>query len=98
MSTMIITYATTDDNFNGSPWMPDGDAFWSIVTRDRGHTIWRRIAAAADNNPSRVILAANGARLHPLAAKRKHKHDKRNSKPANHVYRSAGGIGRRGPQ
>jgi hypothetical protein len=46
MSAMIIEYATTDDNFNGSPWMPDGADYCAIVGRDRGHTKWRRITAA----------------------------------------------------
>jgi hypothetical protein len=61
MSALVITYARTENLFNGEPWPPDGSDFWAVVTRGRGHTIWRRIAAAT-NNPSRVALAANGAR------------------------------------
>jgi hypothetical protein len=48
---VIITYAVTDDNFNGMPWMPDGPAsdFWAIVARRHGRTKWRRIEIAAPN-------------------------------------------------
>jgi hypothetical protein len=46
---LLIVYAVTDDNFNGSPWMPDGSAsdFWAVVARANGHTKWRRVAIAA---------------------------------------------------
>jgi hypothetical protein len=60
-SALVITYARTENLFNGEPWPPDGSDYWAIVKRDRGHTIWRRIAAATSNS-SRVTLAANGAR------------------------------------
>jgi hypothetical protein len=60
VSALVITYAVTEDNFNGTPWMPDGDDFWSVVARDHGRTKWRHITAA-----SRVDLAANGARVSP---------------------------------
>lgn len=63
MSALIITYTVTQDNFNGTPWMPDGDDFWSVVDRGHGRTKWRRITAAA--NQTRVTLAANGARISP---------------------------------
>lgn len=40
---LVVTYAVTEDNFNGTPWMPDGDGFWAVVSRLRGRTQWRRI-------------------------------------------------------
>jgi hypothetical protein len=46
---LIITYAVTDDNFNGSPWMPDGSDFWAIVARGRGRTKWRRLTLETSN-------------------------------------------------
>jgi hypothetical protein len=58
MSALVITYARTENLFNGEPWPPDGSDFWAVVTRGREHTIRRRITAA-----SRVTLAANGARV-----------------------------------
>jgi hypothetical protein len=70
MSALVISYARTEDNFNGTPWMPDGCDLWSIVKRERGRTIWRRITAA-----SRVDLAANGACVPPGGKNRKHKHN-----------------------
>jgi hypothetical protein len=66
MSALVITYAVTDDNFNGEPWMPDGSDIWAIVTRGHGRTKWRRITAT-----SRVDLAANDARISPGGTNRK---------------------------
>jgi hypothetical protein len=66
MSALVITYAVTEDNFNGTPWVPDGPAsdFWAIVARSHGRTKWRRITTA-----SRVDLVANGVRVPPLGGK-----------------------------
>jgi hypothetical protein len=38
-----VTYATTQDNFSGEPWPPDGNDYWAVVARARGFTKWRRI-------------------------------------------------------
>jgi hypothetical protein len=62
LSPLVITYAVTQDNFNGTPWMPDGDDFWSVVARDRGRTKWRRITAASNTH---VTLAANDVCVPP---------------------------------
>jgi hypothetical protein len=43
MPHLAIAYAITRDNFDGSPWMPDGSDYWAIVARKRGRTKWRRI-------------------------------------------------------
>jgi hypothetical protein len=63
MSALIITYAKTENLFNGEPWPPDGSDFWAVVTRSRKHTIWRRITAVADQ---KRIDRRDGA--HHLAA------------------------------
>jgi hypothetical protein len=43
LSPLAVTYARTENLFSGEPWPPDGSDFWAVVTRDRKHTIWRRI-------------------------------------------------------
>jgi hypothetical protein len=53
MSALVITYARTENLFNGEPWPPDGFDYWAIVKRDRSHTIWRRIAAATNKTSIR---------------------------------------------
>jgi hypothetical protein len=67
MTPLVITYAVTEDNFNGTR-MPDGDDLWSIVARGHGRTKWRRITAA-----TYVTLAANDVRVPPGGAN-KHNH------------------------
>jgi hypothetical protein len=56
--TIRIHYEITQDNFDGSPWPPDGADLWVVVRRGRvgvawdldspdtpaGFTKWRRIA------------------------------------------------------
>lgn len=59
----LVTYARTENLFNGEPWPPDGSDFWAVVTRGHDRTIWRRITAAA--NQKRLTLAANGAPVFP---------------------------------
>jgi hypothetical protein len=59
---IVITYTVTIDNFDGSPWMPDGDDFWSIVARTRDRTKWRRVDLAANDAciiPRRQTQRAN---------------------------------------
>jgi prophage regulatory protein len=43
-SALLIVYETTQDNFSGEPWVPDGEALWGIAHRERGTTTWRRFA------------------------------------------------------
>jgi hypothetical protein len=56
---LTVVHASTEDNFNGTPWPPDGADFWSVVDRANGTTKWRRIALT---EITRVVLAARDAR------------------------------------
>ncbi len=41
---LSIKYDVTEDLPDGQAWPPDGDGFWSAVSRADGCTRWRRIA------------------------------------------------------
>jgi hypothetical protein len=56
---LTVVHASTEDNFDGTPWPPDGDDFWSIVGHANGVTKWRRVALT---EITRVALAASDAR------------------------------------
>jgi hypothetical protein len=58
---LTITYATTQDNFDGQPWPPDGADYWAIVARGGGFTRWRRIFL--EKTPERSGAATLGAGL-----------------------------------
>jgi hypothetical protein len=58
---LTVAHAATEDNFNGTPWPPDGNDFWSVVERTNGTTKWRRIALT---EITRIALAARDA--HPI--------------------------------
>jgi hypothetical protein len=64
---IVITYARTENLFSGQSWPPDGSDFWAVVTRDRTHTIWRRIAIAADKNLRASQLPPTMRTLPPAA-------------------------------
>ena len=38
---LAVTYARTENLFNGEPCPPDG--YWAAVAHSREHTIWRHI-------------------------------------------------------
>jgi hypothetical protein len=40
---LTIIHTITQDNFDGSPWPPDGSDLWCVVSRVNGHTTWRHI-------------------------------------------------------
>ena len=44
---LIVSYDTTQDNLDGSPWPPDGGDLWSVVKRANGSTTWRRVTLSA---------------------------------------------------
>jgi hypothetical protein len=52
-----VGYEITEDNTDGSPWMPDGNAVWAIVSRASGFTTWRRLILA-----KKLISAADSDR------------------------------------
>jgi hypothetical protein len=70
---LTITYATTQDNFDGQPWPPDGADFWAIVARGGGLTRWRRIFLEIATKQSGAVTLGNG--LAHQAASEGHHHD-----------------------
>ena len=42
---LVIKYAVTENNFDGSPWPPDGADYWAVVSSVPEHalTIWRHV-------------------------------------------------------
>ncbi len=51
-SPLIIIYAVTQDNFDGSPWPPDGNDFWSVVRRTNNFTTWRHVTLDLNSKTS----------------------------------------------
>lgn len=56
---LTVIHLSTQDNFNGTPWPPDGGDLWSVVARANGVTRWRRVALL---EITRVALAAGDTR------------------------------------
>ena len=56
---LAIKYECTEDLADGSPWPPDGDGYWAIVGRIRGHglTLWRHVGIT--NTTTREERIAN---------------------------------------
>ena len=56
---ITLTYQTTEDNLDGSPWPPDGDDHWCVVDRANGRTRWRLIHLS----PLRALTSPPTARV-----------------------------------
>ena len=56
-------YQATEDNCDGSPWLPDGNDLWHMVYRDCGYTLWKRFPfpSCAPTSPptARVFRGGN---------------------------------------
>jgi hypothetical protein len=55
---LSIIYETTADNFDGSPWPPEGSDLWCVVSRAGGFTRWRRIIRQQTSDDPVGIRAA----------------------------------------
>jgi hypothetical protein len=62
---LVVLYETTENNFDGSSWPPDGNDLWSVVSRANGSTTWRRIMLSNRNFRSSLAPAIGSKQSAP---------------------------------
>jgi hypothetical protein len=55
---LTIAYTITQDNFDGSPWPPDGSDLWCVISRAGGFTKWRHIIPSAPQTSEMTRIRA----------------------------------------